>query len=130
MKILVAYKRVVDYNVKVRVKSDGSGVDIANVKMSMNPFDEIAVEEAVRQWSERYPNGSGFRVLTGILRGYNVAVRGAEAILRAVDALLPGDALLIAGKGHESGQVIGTDVYPFDDVEQASVAVAALDGVI
>ena len=48
MKILVAVKRVVDYNVKVRVKSDNTGVDIANVKMSMNPFDEIAVEEAVR----------------------------------------------------------------------------------
>jgi len=48
MKILVAVKRVVDYNVKVRVKSDHSGVDIANVKMSMNPFDEIAIEEAVR----------------------------------------------------------------------------------
>jgi electron transfer flavoprotein beta subunit len=48
MKIIVAVKRVVDYNVKVRVKSDGTGVDIANVKMSMNPFDEIAVEEAVR----------------------------------------------------------------------------------
>ncbi|MDN8617699.1 electron transfer flavoprotein subunit beta/FixA family protein [Variovorax ginsengisoli] len=48
MKILVAVKRVVDFNVKVRVKSDGTGVDIANVKMSMNPFDEIAVEEAVR----------------------------------------------------------------------------------
>jgi electron transfer flavoprotein beta subunit len=48
MKILVPVKRVVDYNVKVRVKSDGSGVDIANVKMSMNPFDEIAIEEAVR----------------------------------------------------------------------------------
>ncbi|MBA3623634.1 MAG: electron transfer flavoprotein subunit beta/FixA family protein [Methylibium sp.] len=48
MKALVPVKRVVDYNVKVRVKSDGSGVDIANVKMSMNPFDEIAVEEAVR----------------------------------------------------------------------------------
>ena len=48
MKLLVPVKRVVDYNVKVRVKSDGSGVDIANVKMSMNPFDEIAVEEAVR----------------------------------------------------------------------------------
>ena len=48
LKILVPVKRVVDYNVKVRVKSDGSGVDIANVKMSMNPFDEIAVEEAVR----------------------------------------------------------------------------------
>src|ERR1700691_3795589 len=48
LKIIVPVKRVVDYNVKVRVKSDGTGVDIANVKMSMNPFDEIAVEEAVR----------------------------------------------------------------------------------
>jgi electron transfer flavoprotein beta subunit len=48
MKILVAVKRVVDFNVKVRVKADGSGVDTANVKMSMNPFDEIAVEEALR----------------------------------------------------------------------------------
>src|SRR6202047_3346333 len=48
MKILVPVKRVVDYNVKIRVKSDGSGVDLANVKMSMNPFDEIAVEEALR----------------------------------------------------------------------------------
>lgn len=54
----------------------------------------------------------------------------AEAILRGVDALLPGDALLIAGKGHETGQVIKGNIYPFDDVEQASVAVAALDGVI
>jgi UDP-N-acetylmuramoyl-L-alanyl-D-glutamate--2,6-diaminopimelate ligase len=54
----------------------------------------------------------------------------AEAILRAVDCLQPGDALLIAGKGHETGQIVGTQVYPFDDVEQASVAVAALDGVI
>ena len=48
MKDLVPVKRVVDYNVKVRVKSDGSGVELANVKMSMNPFDEIAVEEALR----------------------------------------------------------------------------------
>ncbi len=54
----------------------------------------------------------------------------AEAILRAVDALQPGDALLIAGKGHETGQTIQGDVFPFDDVEQASIAVAALDGVI
>ncbi|MDH2328479.1 UDP-N-acetylmuramoyl-L-alanyl-D-glutamate--2,6-diaminopimelate ligase [Cereibacter sp. SYSU M97828] len=54
----------------------------------------------------------------------------AEAILRGVDALHAGDALLIAGKGHESGQVIKGDVFPFDDVEQASVAVAALDGMI
>ncbi|APX90551.1 UDP-N-acetylmuramoyl-L-alanyl-D-glutamate--2,6-diaminopimelate ligase [Brevirhabdus pacifica] len=52
----------------------------------------------------------------------------AEAILRGVDALQPGDALLIAGKGHETGQIVGDDVFPFDDAEQASVAVAALDG--
>src|SRR5512134_2626827 len=48
MKILVPVKRVVDYNVKIRVKADGSGVELANVKMSMNPFDEIGVEETVR----------------------------------------------------------------------------------
>ena len=48
MKVLVSVKRVVDYNVKVRVKADGTGVETANVKMSMNPFDEIALEEAVR----------------------------------------------------------------------------------
>ncbi len=52
----------------------------------------------------------------------------AEAILRGVDALGPGDALLICGKGHETGQIVGDNVYPFDDSEQASVAVAALDG--
>ena len=52
----------------------------------------------------------------------------AEAILRAVDALEPGDALLIAGKGHETGQIVGDDVLPFDDMEQASIAVAALEG--
>src|SRR5258705_12958829 len=48
MKVLVPVKRVVDYNVKIRVKADGTGVELANVKMSMNPFDEIAVEEAIR----------------------------------------------------------------------------------
>ena len=52
----------------------------------------------------------------------------AEAILRGVDALGPGDALIIAGKGHETGQIVGTDVYPFDDAEAASISVAALDG--
>jgi UDP-N-acetylmuramoyl-L-alanyl-D-glutamate--2,6-diaminopimelate ligase len=54
----------------------------------------------------------------------------AEAILRAVDALGPGDALLIMGKGHETGQEIAGQIYPFDDAEQASVTVAALDGLI
>ena len=48
MKVLVPVKRVLDYNVKPRVKADGTGVDLSNVKMSMNPFDEIAVEEAIR----------------------------------------------------------------------------------
>lgn len=66
-------------------------------------------------------------VMQGCPKATEVADR-AEAILRGVDALQPGDALLIAGKGHESGQIIGDDVFPFDDVEQASVAVAALDG--
>ena len=67
------------------------------------------------------------QVMQGCPGALEVADR-AEAILRAVDALQPGDALLIAGKGHESGQIIGDDVFPFDDAEQASVAVAALDG--
>ncbi|PIE09148.1 MAG: UDP-N-acetylmuramoyl-L-alanyl-D-glutamate--2,6-diaminopimelate ligase, partial [Rhodobacterales bacterium] len=66
-------------------------------------------------------------VMEGCPNANNIGDR-AEAILRGVDALGPGDALLIAGKGHESGQVIGDDVLPFDDVEQASVAVAALEG--
>jgi UDP-N-acetylmuramoyl-L-alanyl-D-glutamate--2,6-diaminopimelate ligase len=66
-------------------------------------------------------------VLAGAPEATEVGDR-AEAILTAVDALQPGDALLIAGKGHETGQVIGQDVLPFDDSEQASVAVAALDG--
>ncbi len=66
-------------------------------------------------------------ILQAIPDATEVADR-AEAILRGVDALGPGDALLIAGKGHETGQIVGDDVFPFDDVEQASVAVAALDG--
>ena len=66
-------------------------------------------------------------VLMGCPEAIEVGDR-AEAILRAIDALGPGDALLIAGKGHETGQTVGDTVYPFDDVEQASVAVAALDG--
>ncbi len=68
-------------------------------------------------------------VLSGCPGALEIGDR-AEAILRAVDALGPGDALLIAGKGHETGQTIGDVVYPFDDVEQASLAVAALEGAI
>ncbi len=68
-------------------------------------------------------------VMRGCPDATEVADR-AEAILRGVDALGPGDALLIAGKGHETGQIIGDDVFPFDDAEQAGIAVAALDGKI
>ncbi|GAA3854463.1 UDP-N-acetylmuramoyl-L-alanyl-D-glutamate--2,6-diaminopimelate ligase [Celeribacter arenosi] len=68
-------------------------------------------------------------VLVGAPDAIEVGDR-AEAILRGVDALQPGDALLICGKGHESGQIVGEDVFPFDDVEQASIAVAALDGAL
>ncbi|AJE47927.1 UDP-N-acetylmuramoyl-L-alanyl-D-glutamate--2,6-diaminopimelate ligase [Celeribacter indicus] len=68
-------------------------------------------------------------VMAGAPEAIEVGDR-AEAILRGVDALQPGDALLICGKGHESGQVIGDDVFPFDDVEQASMAVSALDGAL
>jgi UDP-N-acetylmuramoyl-L-alanyl-D-glutamate--2,6-diaminopimelate ligase len=66
-------------------------------------------------------------VMEGCPEANNVGDR-AEAILRGIDMLEPGDALLIAGKGHETGQIVGDDVFPFDDVEQASVAVAALEG--
>ena len=62
MRVLVPVKRVVDYNVKIRVKPDGTGVDLANVKMSMNPFDEIAVEEAIRlkrEGQDRHRGGGG-----------------------------------------------------------------------
>lgn len=69
----------------------------------------------------------GVRQAGGSDRSLDVGDR-AEAILRGVDVLGPGDALLIAGKGHETGQIVGDDVLPFDDSEQASVAVAALDG--
>jgi len=73
------------------------------------------------------PSAIRAATLEGAPDGTEVADR-AEAILRAVDALQPGDALLIAGKGHETGQIVGTDVLPFDDAEQASIAVAALEG--
>jgi electron transfer flavoprotein alpha/beta subunit len=64
MKVLVPVKRVVDYNVKVRVKADGSGVDTANVKMSMNPFDEIATEEApIFQVADLGLDGDLFKLL-------------------------------------------------------------------
>ena len=69
MKVLVPIKRVVDYNVKIRVKSDNSGVELSNVKMSMNPFDEIAVEEALRLKEKGLANEVGANLGAG--EGYD-----------------------------------------------------------
>ncbi|WP_123402281.1 electron transfer flavoprotein subunit beta/FixA family protein [Inmirania thermothiophila] len=92
MKVLVAVKRVVDYNVRVRVKADGSGVETSNVKMSMNPFDEIAVEEAVR-WKEA---GLATEVVV-----VSVGVRAAQEQLRQALALGADRGVLV-----EAGEVL------------------------
>ena len=136
MKVLVPVKRVVDYNVKVRVKSDGSGVELANVKMSMNPFDEIAVEEALRlkeggkatevvvvsigptQASETIRTGLAMGADRGILvkAEGNVEPLAVAKILKAIaDEEKPG--LIILGK-----QAID------DDSNQTGQMVAALAG--
>ncbi|WP_415873007.1 electron transfer flavoprotein subunit beta/FixA family protein, partial [Burkholderia ubonensis] len=86
MKVLVAVKRVADANVKVRVKADGSGVDLANIKMSINPFDEIAVEEAVRL------KGAG--VATEIV-AVSVGVAQAQETLRTALAIGADRAILV-----------------------------------
>src|SRR5512146_1402659 len=131
MKVLVPVKRVVDYNVKVRVKSDGSGVELSNVKMSMNPFDEIAVEEALRlkeagkateivvvsigpaQASETIRTGLAMGADRGILvkADGNVEPLAVAKILKAVvDAEKPG--LVILGKqaidddSNQTGQML------------------------
>ncbi|MCL3882329.1 UDP-N-acetylmuramoyl-L-alanyl-D-glutamate--2,6-diaminopimelate ligase [Marivita sp. GX14005] len=90
---------------------------------------EFADQVIVTDDNPRSENPASIRaaVLEGAPDATEVGDR-AEAILRGVDALGPGDALLICGKGHETGQIVGDTVYPFDDAEQASVAVAALDG--
>ena len=86
MKILVPVKRVIDYNVKVRVKADGSGVDLANVKMSMNPFDEIAVEEAIR----RKEKGLAEEVIV-----VSIGVKQSQETLRTALAMGADRAILI-----------------------------------
>ena len=136
MKVLVPVKRVIDYNVKVRVKSDGSGVDLANVKMSMNPFDEISVEEAVRlkekgvateivvvsvgvqQAQETLRTALAMGADRGILVTTDVAVEPlavAKILARIVAEEAPG--LVIVGK-----QAID------DDANQTGQALAALLG--
>src|SRR5690606_32479290 len=98
MKILVPVKRVIDYNVKVRVKADGSGVDLANVKMSMNPFDEIAVEEAIRLKEKGAAEG---------IVVVSVGVKQAQETLRTALAMGADRAILI-----EAAQDVHQDIEP------------------
>ncbi|RMH48158.1 MAG: electron transfer flavoprotein subunit beta/FixA family protein [Alphaproteobacteria bacterium] len=109
MKVLVPVKRVIDYNVKVRVKADGSGVDLANVKMSMNPFDEIAVEEAIRMKEK----GLADEVVV-----VSIGVPKAQETLRTALAMGADRAILV---------VTGDDVN--QDIEPLSVA-KILKGVV
>ncbi|NNV28174.1 electron transfer flavoprotein subunit beta/FixA family protein, partial [Roseobacter sp. HKCCD7924] len=102
MKVLVPVKRVIDYNVKVRVKADGSGVDLANVKMSMNPFDEIAVEEAIRLKEA----GKAVEVIA-----VSIGVKQAQETLRTALAMGADRAILV---------VAAEDVH--QDIEPLAVA--------
>jgi len=102
MKVLVPVKRVIDYNVKVRVKADGTGVDLANVKMSMNPFDEIAVEEAIRLKEK----GQADEIVA-----VSIGVKQAQETLRTALAMGADRAILI---------VAAEDIH--DDIEPLAVA--------
>jgi len=98
MKVLVPVKRVIDYNVKVRVKADGSGVDLANVKMSMNPFDEIAVEEAIRLKEA----GKADEIVA-----VSIGVKQSQETLRTALAMGADRAILI-----EATDDVHTDIEP------------------
>jgi len=98
MKVLVPVKRVIDYNVKVRVKADGSGVDLANVKMSMNPFDEIAVEEAIRLKEA----GKAEEVVA-----VSIGVKQAQETLRTALAMGADRAILVV-----AADDVHTDIEP------------------
>ncbi len=98
MKVLVPVKRVIDYNVKVRVKADGSGVDLANVKMSMNPFDEIAVEQAIRLKEA----GAASEVIA-----VSIGVKQAQETLRTALAMGADRAILVI-----ASEDVQTDIEP------------------
>jgi electron transfer flavoprotein beta subunit len=113
MKILVPVKRVIDYNVKVRVKADGSGVDLANVKMSMNPFDEIAVEEAIRMKEA----GKAEEIVA-----VSIGVRQAQETLRTALAMGADRAILVV-----ASEDVHTDIEPLA-VAKILAAVAKEEG--
>jgi electron transfer flavoprotein beta subunit len=136
MRILVPVKRVVDYNVKIRVKADGSGVELANVKMSMNPFDEIAIEEAIRLKEKGIATevvvvSIGPKQVEETLRTA-LAVGADKAIAVVVDARiepLVAAKLLKAVAEKESAQLIITGKQAIDDdANQTGQMLAALLG--
>ena len=110
MKVLVPVKRVIDYNVKVRVKADGTGVDLANVKMSMNPFDEIAVEEAIRLKEK----GIAAEVIV-----VSIGVKQAQETLRTALAMGADRAILI-----EATADVQTDIEPLAVAKLLAAVVA------
>ncbi|MTH76719.1 electron transfer flavoprotein subunit beta/FixA family protein [Paracoccus aestuariivivens] len=113
MKVLVPVKRVIDYNVKARVKADGSGVDLANVKMSMNPFDEIAVEEAIRLKEA----GKVEEVIA-----VSIGVKQAQETLRTALAMGADRAILVV-----AAEDVSTDIEPLA-VAKIIAAVAKAEG--
>ena len=136
MKILVPVKRVVDYNVKIRVKADGSGVELANVKMSMNPFDEIAIEEALRlkeagKASEVVlvsigPAQAGETIRTGLAMG---ADRGVLVKTdQAVEPLAVAKILKGVAEAEQPGLIILGKQAIDDDCNQTGQMLAALLG--
>ncbi len=136
MKIIVPVKRVVDYNVKIRVKTDGSGVDLANVKMSMNPFDEIAIEEALRlkeagKASEVIlvsvgPAQAGETIRTGLAMG---ADRGVLVKTdQAVEPLAVAKILKGIAEAEQPGLIILGKQAIDDDCNQTGQMLAALLG--
>jgi electron transfer flavoprotein beta subunit len=136
MKVLVPVKRVVDYNVKIRIKSDGSGVDLANVKMSMNPFDEIAMEEAIRlkeagKADEIVAVSIGPAQAQETLRTA-LAMGADRAILIKVDGLVEplGVAKVLKGvvEAEQPGLVILGKQAIDDDANQTGQMLAALLG--
>jgi electron transfer flavoprotein beta subunit len=114
MKVMVAVKRVVDYNVNVRVKSDGTGVDIANVKMSMNPFDEIAVEEAMRLKEEG--------VVTEVI-AVSVGVSQSQETLRTALAIGADRAILVESNEELQPLAVAKLLKALVDREQPSLVI-------
>jgi electron transfer flavoprotein beta subunit len=110
MKVVVPVKRVIDYNVKVRVKADGTGVDLANVKMSMNPFDEIAVEEAIRLKEK----GVASEIVV-----VSIGVKQAQETLRTALAMGADRAILI-----EAATDVNTDIEPLAVAKLLAAVVA------